>query len=167
MPAYVTDLYVASQTARELVVVDPAARGFGIGFIVTGVLFVLVGFGALIYARNTMGRSINILLWLIPFVAGGPFIAGGLVSLVNTQMIMSADAGTLSIRKTLLSIPISSKDYPLAQVRLIKVGVGDVCRFLYVSLNDRPAENLTACTDRTGYSEVANAMNAFLDANRQ
>ena len=73
----------------------------------------------------------------------------------------------MSVRKTVLSVPISSKEYPFENVRLIRVGVGDVCRFLYLSLADRPAENLTGCTDRTGYGEVADAMNAFLNANRR
>jgi hypothetical protein len=86
---------------------------------------------------------------------------------VTTRITALADSGTLSVHKTVLSVPISSKEYPFEQVRLIKVGVGDVCRFLYVSLADRPAENLTGCTDRTGYGEVADAMNAFLDANRR
>lgn len=167
MPGYVTDLYVASQTARELVVVDPSNRGFGFGFMIAGFLFLLIGFGALSYMRTTLMRPVHFMLWLIPVVAGAPFIVIGLISMVNTRIILSADTGTLSVQKTLLSLPVKAKEYPLAQVRLIKVGVGDVCRFLYVSLGDRPAENLTGCTDRTGYSEVADAMNAFLDANRR
>jgi len=73
----------------------------------------------------------------------------------------------LSVRKTLLSIPVSSKEYPFSEVRSIKVGVADISLFLYVSLIDKPAENLTGATDQTGYGEVADAMNAFLSANRR
>lgn len=163
---YVTDIYVASQTARELVVVDPSYKGFGIVFMIVGLLFLLIGYGALYHIRTNMARPFHFLLWIIPLIAGAPFLIVGLTSMVNTHIILSADAGTLSVNKTLLSLPVSTKQYPLAQVRLIKVGVGDVCRFLYVSLDGKPAENLTGCTDRTGYSEVADAMNTFLDANR-
>ncbi len=167
MPAYVTDLYVASQTARELVVVDPSNKGFGISCMIAGLLFLVIGFGALSYMRIALMRPVHFMLWLIPIVGGAPFVVIGLVSMVNTKIILSADAGALSVQKTLLSMPMKTTEYPLEQVRLVKVGVGDVCRFLYVSLGDRPAKNLTGCTDRTGYSEVADAMNAFLNANRR
>ncbi len=167
MPAYVTDLYVASQTARELVVVDPSNKGFGISCMIAGLLFLVIGFGTLSYMRIALMRPVHFMLWLIPIVAGAPFVVIGLVSMVNTRIVLSADAGALSVQKTLLSMPVKTAEYPLEQVRLVKVGVGDVCRFLYVSLGDRPAKNLTGCTDRTGYSEVADAMNAFLNANRR
>lgn len=163
---YMTDIYVASQTARELIVVDPSYKGFGVTFIAVGLLFLVVGYGALYYIRTNMARSFHFLLWIIPLIAGLPFLIGGLTSMVNTHIVISADAGTLNVNKTVLSIPVSTKQYPLSQVRLVKVGVGDVCRFLYVSLDGKPAENLTGCTDRTGYSEVADAMNAFLDTAR-
>lgn len=165
MSSYPTDIYVVSQTARELTVIDPFSSSSVIAAVVTGLLFSLIALGALLFVRNT-GRSIHPLLWLLPLV-GVPFLALALIASVTTRITLSADAGTLSLRKTILSVPISSKQYPLTQVRLVKVGVGDVCRFLYVSLTDRPAENLTGCTDRTGYSEVADAMNSFLEATRK
>jgi hypothetical protein len=65
-----------------------------------------------------------------------------------------------------MSFPVSSKEYPFSEVRSVRVGVADITLFLYVDLTDKPAENLTGATDQTGYAEVANAMNAFLDANR-
>lgn len=161
---YPTDIYIASQTARDLTVIDSPANSFVIAGIATGVLFALIAIGSLLFFRNT-GRAIHPLLWLLPLV-GLPFVALGLIASVTTHITLSADTGTLSIRKTMLTVPIRSKEYPLEQVSLIKVGVGDVCRFLYVSLKDKPAENLTGCTDRTGYSEAAQAMNSFLIANR-
>lgn len=160
-----TDIYIVSQTARELTVIDPPANSFVTAGIATGVLFTLVALGSLLFFRNS-GRSIHPLLWLLPLV-GLPFVALGLIASVTTHITVSADAGTLSVRKTALTVPISSKEYPLEQISLIKVGVGDVCRFLYVSLKDKPAEDLTGCTDRTGYSEAADAMNSFLNMNRR
>lgn len=165
MSSYPTDIYVVSQTARELTVLDPSAKSFVIAGIATGLLFTLIALGALLFLRSN-GRTVHPALWLLSLV-GVPFLALGLIASVTSRITLSADTGTLSVRKTILSIPISSKEYPLTQVNLVKVGVGDVCRFLYVSLTDRPAENLTGCTDRTGYSEVADAMNAFLDAHRR
>ena len=164
MIPYPTDIYIASQTARELTVIDPCSISSVIMGAVTGLLFSSVAIGGLLFVRN-LGRSIHPLAWLLTLI-GVPFLVLALTMSVTTRFTLSADAGTLSVRKTMLSVQISSKEYPLTQVSLIKVGVGDVCRFLYVSLEDRPAENLTGCTDRTGYSEVAEAMNSFLDANR-
>jgi hypothetical protein len=165
MIPYPTDIYVASQTARELTVIDPCSSSSVIIGVVTGLLFSSIAVGALLFVRN-LGRSIHPAAWLLT-LAGVPFLVLALIMSATTRFTLSADAGTLSVRKTILSVPISSKEYPLTQVRLIKVGVGDVCRFLYVSLADRPAENLTGCTDRTGYSEVADAMNSFLDQTRR
>jgi hypothetical protein len=107
------------------------------------------------------------LTWLIPIVIAAPFLVLGVIGQVKTQITLSADTGTLSVQKTLLSLPFSSKEYLFSQVRNIKVGVADITLFLYVSLVDRPAEDLTGATDQTGYSEVAEAMNNFLDANRR
>jgi len=105
-------------------------------------------------------------LWVLPLLIGGLFFMVSVLFGRTTHLTLSADTGTLSVHTTFLSVTTASKEYPLDQVRLISVGVGDVCRFLYVRLVDKPAENLTSCTDRTGYSEVADEMNAFLMANR-
>jgi hypothetical protein len=107
------------------------------------------------------------LTWLIPIAIAAPFLVLGVIGQVKTQVTLSADSGTLSVQKTLLSFLISSKEYPFSAVRSIKVGVADISLFLYVSLVNKPPENLTGATDQTGYSEVAEAMNAFLDANRR
>lgn len=165
MIPYPTDIYIASQTARELTVIDPCSISSVIMGTVTGLLFSLVAVGGLLFVRN-LGRSIHPLAWLLTLI-GLPFLVLALTMSVTTRFTLSADAGTLNVRKTMLAIPISSKEYPLTQVRLIKVGVGDVCRFLYVSLADKPAENLTGCTGRSGYSEVADAMNSFLEETRR
>jgi hypothetical protein len=167
MSPYPTDLYVASQTARELIVVDPPYAILSAVFAVIGLATLLGGYYIVFAARVGLTRPLHILIWSLPILLGSPFLIVALMTGATTRITALADSSTLSVRKTVLSVPISSKEYPFDQVRLIKVGVGDVCRFLYVSLADRPAENLTGCTDRTGYGEVADAMNAFLDANRQ
>lgn len=167
MSAYSTDLYVVSQSARDLIVVDPPYTVFSTIFIVVGILAILLSIFLLIQFRVGFGRPFQVVLWLLPLVTGAPFLITAAFTGRTTHITLSADSNTLSVQKSFLSMPLGSKEYPLAQVRLVKVGVGNVCRFLYVSLVDQPAENLTSCTDRTGYSEVADAMNAFLDANRR
>ena len=167
MSAYPTDLYVASQSAHDLVVVDPPYAVFSTIFIIVGILAILLGIVLLIQFRVGFGRPLQVALWLLPFVIGSPFLITAALTGRTTHITLSADSNTLSVQKSFLSMSMGSKEYSLADVRLVKVGVGNVCRFLYVSLADRPAENLTSCTDRTGYSEVADAMNAFLDTNRR
>ena len=164
---YATQIYVASQTVRQLVVVDPPYAIFSAIFAVCGLLALAGGFTVLYYLRIGFSRPLLILFWLLPILIGSPFLIVALMTSATTHITASADTGTLSVRKTILSVPVRSKEYPFADVRLVKVGVGNVCRFLYVSLENKPAEDLTSCTDRTGYGEVADAMNSFLDANRR
>lgn len=166
MSAYPTDLYVVSQSAHQLVVVDPPYGIVSTVFVIVGVLAILLCIVLLIQFRVGFGRPYQALIWLSPFLIGAPFLGVAIFTGRTSHITISADSNTLSVQKSFYSIPLGSREYPLEQVRMVKVGVGDVCRFLYVSLADHPAENLTSCTDRTGYSEVAAAMNAFLDANR-
>jgi len=168
---YPTDLYVASQTAHELDVVVPPFNSHSFGWVwIVSLLCLVIGYGVLLSLWKNVPRPIHPALrltWLIPIVIAVPFLILGVIGQVKTQITLSADTGTLSVRKTLLSFPVSSKEYSFSEVRSIKVGVADISMFLYVSLIDRPAENLTGATDQTGYSEVADAMNAFLSANRR
>ncbi|RZU40321.1 hypothetical protein [Edaphobacter modestus] len=171
MAGYPTDLYVASQTAHELVVVAPPFNSHSFGWIwIVSLLCLVIGYGVIFSLWKNVPRPIHPALrltWLIPIVIAGPFLVLGVIGQIKTQITLSADTGALSVRKTLLSFLISSKEYPFSELRSIKVGVADISLFLYVSLVDKPAENLTGATDQTGYSEVADAMNAFLVANRR
>ena len=171
MAGYPTDLYVASQTAHELDVVVPPFNSHSFGWVwIVSLLCLVVGYGVLFSLWKNVPRPIHLALrltWLLPVVIAVPFLILGMIGQVKTQITLSADTGTLSVRKTLLSFPVSSKEYPFSEVRSIKVGVADISMFLYVSRIDKPAENLTGATDQTGYSEVADAMNTFLSANRR
>jgi hypothetical protein len=171
MSPYPTDLYVASQTAHELIVVVPPFNFHSFGWIWTvSLLCLVIGYGVIFSLWKGVPHPIHPALrltWLIPIAIAAPFLVLGVIGQVRTQITLSADSGTLSVRKTLLSYPIGSKEYPFSEVRSIKVGVADISLFLYVSLVDKPAENLTGATDQTGYSEVADAMNTFLIANWQ
>jgi hypothetical protein len=168
---YQTDLYVASQSANELVVVAPPFNANSYGWVwISSLLCLAVLYGVLFNLRKKMQPPINPafrLTWLIPIVVTAPFLVMGVIGEIKTQITLSANTGTLSVRETLFSISIRSKEYPFAEVRSIKVGVADVSLFLYVSLIDKPAENLTGATSQTGYNEVAEAMNEFLESNRQ
>ena len=163
---HATQIYIASQTVRELIVVDPPYSLLSTIFAIIGLLALIGGFFVLSFLKVGFARPLQIFAWLIPILIASPFLIVALVTGATTRIIVSADTGTLSARKTILSVPVRSKEYPLAEVRMVNVGVGNVCRFLYVSLEGKQAEDLTGCTDRTGYGEAANAMNAFLEANR-
>lgn len=171
MAGYPTDLYVASQTAHQLVVVVPPYNSHSFEWVwIVSLLCLGIGYGVLFLLWKNMRGPVPPALrltWLIPVVIAAPFLVLGVIGQVKTQITLSADTGTLRVQKTLLSFPVGSKEYPFSAVRGIKVGVADVSLFLYVSLVDKPAEDLTGATDQTGYSEVASAMNAFLDANRR
>ena len=171
MSAYPTDLYVASQTAHELDVVVPPFNSHSFGWVwIVSLLVLAVGYGVLLSLWKNVPRPIHPALrltWFIPIVIAVPFLILGVIGQVKTQISLSADAGTVRVRKTLLSILVGLKEYPFSEVRSIKAGVADIGLFLYVSLVDKPAENLTDATDQTGYGEVADAMNAFLSANRR
>ena len=167
---YPTDLYIASKTANELVAVVPPFNSHSYGWVwIVSLLCLVVGYGVLMSLWKHVTRPVQPVLrltWLIPAVIAAPFLVLGVIGEVRTQITLSADTGTLSVQKSLLSFPISSKAYPFSEVRSINVGVADISLFLYVSLVDKPAEDLTGATDQTGFSEVASSINAFLDANR-
>jgi hypothetical protein len=158
-----TDIYVVSQTARELVVVVPSYTSIGIMAFIASAVFLLVGYGGIYYARTKFTGSIHFLVWLLPLVPAVLFFAGGLVAMASMKISVSADTGMFNVRKTVLSVPISSQGYQVSTVRRVGVAAGDVCRSLYVVFTDRPAESLTTCTDRTGYTSAADALNNFLD----
>jgi hypothetical protein len=168
---YPTDLYIASQTANELVAVVPPFNSHSYGWVwIVSLLCLVVGYSVLFSLWKNVTRPVQPVLrltWLIPIAIATPFLVLGVIGQVKTQITLSADTGILSVQKTLLSFPISSKAYPFSEVRSINVGVADISLFLYASLVDKPAENLTGATDQTGYSEVANSINTFLEANRR
>jgi len=167
---YSTDLYVASQTAHELDVIVPPFNSHSSGWVwIVSLLCLVIGYSLLSSLWKHVPRPVPPALrltWLIPAVIAVPFLILGVIGQVKTEINLSANTRTLSVRKTLLSFPVSSKSYPFSEVRSVKVGVADITLFLYVSLVDKPAEDLTGATDQTGYSEVAKAMNTFLNANR-
>jgi hypothetical protein len=168
MPAQVAQIYIASHTLRELIVVDKPYSLVGTIFIVCGLLFLLIGYGSLLFVRMSVSRPLQALIWLLPLVVGLPFLAIGLNSATGVARVtVSADQGALRVNRTILSVPVRSRVYPLDEVRSVQVGVGDVCRFLYANLADGRSETLLGCTDRTGYSEVADSINGFLAANRR
>jgi hypothetical protein len=168
MYAPVTQIYVASQSARELIVVDRPYTWVGAIFIVLGLLIVIIGYASLYFTRSSMSRPVHWLFWLIPLIVAIPMEAIGLgTGAASTKIHVSVDDGTMHVRKTVLSVPLRSQSYPLGEIRDVRVGVGDVCRFLYVNLNDGRSDTLLGCTDRKGYSEAADAINGFLKLNHQ
>lgn len=171
MAGYPTDLYVSSQTAHQMVVVVPPVNSNSFGWIwIVSLLCLAVGYGVLSSLWKKVEQPVQPALrltWLIPIVIAVPFVVLGVIGQVKTQIILSADNGTVNVQRTLFSFSISAKEYPFSEVRDIRVGISDVSRFLYVSLTDKPAEDLTGATSQTGFNEVAEAMNGFLDMNRK
>ena len=168
MYAPVVQIYVASQSARELIVVDRPYTWVGSTFIIFGLLILIIGYASLYFARSSMSRPIHWLFWLIPLIVSIPMEAIGLgTGAASTKIHVSAEDGTMHVRKTVLSLPVQSESYPIGQIRDVRVGVGDVCRFLYVNLSDGRSNTLLGCSDRKGYSEAADAINGFLKLNRQ
>lgn len=170
MAGYQTDLYVASQSGNELIVVAPPSNEGSYGWVwIASLLCLVVCYSTLFNNRKRMQPPNHPglwLAWLLPIVIIAPFLVMGVIGEIKTQITLSANTRTLSVRDTLFSVSIRSKEYPFAEVRGIGVGVADVSLFLYVSLIDKPAENLTGATSQTGYNEVAEAMNAFLESKR-
>lgn len=170
MAGYPTDLYVSSQTAHKMVVVVPPFNSNSFGWIwIVSLVCLVVGYGVLFSLWKHVQRPVHPALrltWFIPIAIAAPFLILAVIGQVKTQITLSADAATMRVQKTLLSFPIKSKEYPFSEVRSIKVGRADITLFLYVSLIDKPAEDITGATSQTGFSEVADAMNTFLEANR-
>jgi hypothetical protein len=73
MSLYPTDLHVASQTARELVVVDPPYAILSAFFAIIGLLTLLGGFAVVFSARVGFTCPLHILIWSMPILLGAHF----------------------------------------------------------------------------------------------
>ena|SRR5579862_3296239 len=124
MSPYPTDLYVASQTARELVVVVSPFNSHSFGWVwIVSLSSLVIGYAVLFYLWKSVPRPVHPglrLTWLIPVAIAAPFLVLGVIGQIKTQITLSADTATLSVRKTLLSFPISAKEYPFSEIRSIK-----------------------------------------------
>jgi hypothetical protein len=114
MPGYATDLYVASQTAHELVVVAPPFNSHSFGWIwIVSLLFVVIGYGVLFSLWKNVPRPIHPVLqltWFIPTVIASPFLILGVIGKIKTQITLSADTGTLSVRKLFYQFSSAQKN---------------------------------------------------------
>ncbi|WP_446743874.1 hypothetical protein [Silvibacterium acidisoli] len=165
-----TEIYVAHQDATNLVVVAPPYTllagiflGVGLASWFAGGLLALVLRGRAIVPRGFLWSAFPMLLAV---VIGTPFIFIGLYTARTTHVSIASDRNTLTVQQTLLSIPLSTRVYALSNVQKAVVGVGEGCASLRVVMNNGGGTRLLSCTDRSGYNEMADAINRFLEAHR-
>jgi hypothetical protein len=85
MSTYSTGLYVASQTARELVAIAPPYAILSVVFAVCGILSLVGGFALLYLFRVGFTRPLQITLWLLPLLFASPFLIRAMIYM--TQQI--------------------------------------------------------------------------------
>lgn len=174
MTGPVTQIFVASQDAGSLVVVAPPYTWLALPFLISGVTCWLVGVILFIAARPKSARGqakpsvvIGALPSILALVIGIPFVAVGLLEGCATWVTVLAGSNELKVQRTLLAHPIRTQIYALNRVLGFVVGTGDNCFSLQAAMADGRGERLIDCTDRTGYNEVASAINAFLTEHRE
>ncbi len=173
MTGPVTQIFVASQDAGSLVLVAPPYTWLALPFLVSGLACWLVGVILLIASRPASAQgqvktsiAIGTLPSLLALVIGTPFVAVGLLAGCATWVTVLPGSNELKVQRTLLAHPIRTRIYALDRVRAFVVGTGDNCFSLQAAMADGHGERLISCTDRTGYHEVASAINAFLTEHR-
>ena len=151
--------------SRELVMKDLPYSLMGGIFLLIAALTLLLGYVFMRRTSSRLGRKIPILFWFFPLLLATPFaLIGAVVATWKSTVCASSESGVLNVREMILGISVRSDTYPLGRIREARVGVGDVCRFLYIDMIDGSSPKLLGCTDRPGYVEAADAINSFLDA---
>lgn len=94
MAGYQTALYVASQSANELVVVVTPFNANSYGWVwIASLLCLVVSYGLLFNQRKNLQAQTNPafrLIWLLPIVITAPFLVMGVIGEIKTQITLSA-----------------------------------------------------------------------------
>ena len=156
-----SEIYIAKQSADEIVVIEPPYLLLGIGLAIVGAVLLFFGI------RSTLNQPPAMRYWIFPVIFTAPFLIPGLwLSTSNTSIRLSRPQHLLDFRKSAFFIPFRSLQVPFDKIRDVNTGYSQQGRFLYLELNDGQRIKLTGSTDRRGYGEAMDAMNRFLVANR-
>jgi hypothetical protein len=166
-----TQLFVAHQNAESLVAVAPSYGLLAVPFVIGGIACWVGGVFLAVTLKSRTGVAFRPGLWvIIPLLVavsvGTPLVYVGLLTARATRVTILPDSNQLTVQQTVLSFPVSTRVYSLDLVRRVLIGVGLNCTSLQAVMTDGHAETLISCTDRTGYSEVAESINRYLDAHR-
>ncbi|HLJ88287.1 MAG TPA: hypothetical protein VKZ53_15820 [Candidatus Angelobacter sp.] len=156
-------IYVAKQTAQELVVVSPGYRLLAAIFLGCAVVALVISVFVALKLRVALTMPWRAAVWLGPILFCGPFLVLGLwLGTARTSLMLSSADEKLSLEKTICGVSVRSESYRFDEIRGVGMGIGDTCRFLYLSLKNGKTTTLLGCTDRDGYDQAANAINSFL-----
>lgn len=159
-----TVIRVVSESPHAMVVQYPANISTGIALLTIGLIVLVGGYVSLYKHRIELAHGVRLLLWIIPLLCGVlPMVFGFFEVATVITVEASAETGMLTVRHTVAGSVIKSSRYPMADVQGIQLGFGRGCKFLYADLADGSDPKLLPCSPRTGYSEVAHALNSFLN----
>ena len=171
MTTSTTQIYVAHQDAGHLVVVAPPYSSLAGLFLGAGLAFWIAGVVVSSALKARTGGAAKPFLWavfplLLALVIGAPLVCVGFLTSRTTRVSVTTDQSQLKVQQSLLSVPFGTRVYALDNVQKAVVGIGNSCISLRAVMTDGSSQQLIGCTDRTGYNEVADSINRFLEAHR-
>lgn len=152
-----SQIRLIEQTPTHFIAYDPPYVAVAIAFAAFAIFIVLImlfvtwksgGFRAVFLA----GYAAALILFLIGFGAGSTksYISG------------SRERGTVQVTKQILGSQFPGEPVPLGNIQVAKVENVKNLRRLVVVLRTGEVIPLTSATDRDGYEQVAEAINALL-----
>lgn len=156
-------IHIAKQSSQDLTVVSPPYRLLGCIFLACALIALIIAVPTAIKFRAIDNGMLRVLVWGGCALLVFPFLSLGLwLSTSETSIVLSRPERRLALRKTVIGVHVRSENYSFNEIQNIRVGVGDTCRFLYMTLRDGRKTTLFGCTDRDGYSEAAQTMIQFI-----
>jgi hypothetical protein len=163
-----TVIHVVSESPNSIVVQYPADLSTGVTSVLVGLLVLVGGYVWLYKHRAQVSHGLLWLIWVLPLVVGSvPLIFGVLGAITTITVEASSETGMLTVRRIAAGSLINTVSYPLTDVRGVQMGFDRGCKYLYATLADGSDPKLLPCSPRTGYSEVAFALNSFLSNLRE
>ena len=156
-----SEVYIAKQSADEIIVIEPP-------YVLLGITLAVVGATILFFfVRATLNAQPGERYWIFPVIFSTPFLIPGLwLSTTKTTIELSKPQQVLHLQKTIFFIPFRSQNFPFSQVRDVNMGYSQQGRFLYLELDSGERVRMTGSTDRRGYGEAMDAINMFLAKSR-
>jgi hypothetical protein len=162
-----TAIHVVSSSPQSLVIRYPADASTGIAVLLIGLFVAVCGYFSLHKHQAEATQGLRWLLWFLPLLfalLSGAFGIFKAFTVITVEA--SAETGMLTVRHAVAGTEADRATYPLSEIQTVQIGFGRGCKFLYAVLADGSDPKLLPCSPKSGYSEVGQALNSFVQTLR-
>jgi hypothetical protein len=148
-------LRIIEQSPDHMVAYDPPYVVFGVAFTAFAVVVVLL---MIFVTWKTGWRAVYLVGFLVAIILALIGIGVG-----TTASYIRADrTGNVAVEKTVFGAPFAGPSYPARDVTEAKVETSKNLRRVVLILRNGEVIAITSATDRSGYDDVARAINQVL-----